>query len=86
MPEELRRKPKTTDDNEKKRLRSLAAEWRAKNCWSQINFDTLPERPYAATFGLEAAQVVLGHSMADVTQIYAERDLSQAERIMKEVG
>ena len=34
----------------------------------------------------QAAQVVLGHSMADVTQIYAERDLSQAERIMKEVG
>jgi integrase len=37
-------------------------------------------------YGLEAAQVVLGHSRADVTQVYAERDLTLAERVAKEVG
>ena len=37
-------------------------------------------------FGLEAAQVVLGHSKADVTQIYAERDLAKAAQIAREVG
>ena len=37
-------------------------------------------------FGLEAAQVTLGHARADVTQVYAERDLSLAERVAKEVG
>ncbi len=37
-------------------------------------------------FGLEAAQVGLGHSRADVTQVYAERDLSLAERIAAEIG
>jgi integrase len=37
-------------------------------------------------FGLEAAGTVLGHAKADVTQIYAERDLSKAEAIMAEVG
>ena len=37
-------------------------------------------------FGLEAAQVVLGHSAADVTQVYAERDLSHARRVAAEVG
>ena len=37
-------------------------------------------------FGLEAAQVVLGHSLANVTQIYAERDLAKAASIMQEVG
>ncbi len=37
-------------------------------------------------YGLEAAQVVLGHSKADVTQIYAERDLAKAAAIMREVG
>lgn len=37
-------------------------------------------------FGLEAAQVILGHSQADVTQIYAERDSSLAVRIAREVG
>jgi integrase len=37
-------------------------------------------------YGLEAAQVVLGHSRADVTQVYAERDLSLAQRIAAEIG
>jgi integrase len=37
-------------------------------------------------FGLEAAQAALGHARADVTQIYAERNLSLALRIAGEVG
>lgn len=37
-------------------------------------------------FGLEGAQVALGHSNADVTQIYAERDLAKAAEIMRVVG
>jgi integrase len=37
-------------------------------------------------YGLEAAQVALGHSSADITQVYAERDLSLAERVAREIG
>jgi integrase len=37
-------------------------------------------------FGLEAAQTVLGHSKADVTQVYAERDYNLAARVMREIG
>lgn len=37
-------------------------------------------------FGLEGAQVILGHASADVTQVYAERDAVLAERIAREVG
>ena len=37
-------------------------------------------------YGLEAAQVTLGHSRADVTQIYAERDLAKAMQIAQETG
>ncbi len=37
-------------------------------------------------FGLEAAQVVLGHATADVTQIYAEKDFQHALRIADSVG
>ena len=37
-------------------------------------------------YGLEASQVVLGHSTADVTQIYAERDLQKAIEVAKELG
>ncbi|AMV26103.1 site-specific tyrosine recombinase XerD [Gemmata sp. SH-PL17] len=36
--------------------------------------------------GLEAAQVLLGHSRADVTQVYAERDLARALQVAREVG
>jgi integrase len=37
-------------------------------------------------FGLEAAQVILGHAKADVTQVYAERDLERAKEIMRKIG
>lgn len=37
-------------------------------------------------YGLEAAQVICGHSRADVTQVYAERDLKLAVRVAEEVG
>jgi integrase len=38
------------------------------------------------TYGLEAAQVILGHAKADVTQIYAERDHALAADIMRQIG
>jgi integrase len=37
-------------------------------------------------FGLEAAQVLLGHERADVTQMYAERNLSLAQKVAAEIG
>jgi hypothetical protein len=37
-------------------------------------------------YGLEAAQVLLGHSRADITQVYAERDNSLAVRLATEIG
>ena len=37
-------------------------------------------------FGLEAAQTVLGHARADVTQVYAQRDHALAADIMGKIG
>ena len=37
-------------------------------------------------YGLEAAKAVLGHADTKVTEIYAERDLGLAMRIMREIG
>lgn len=37
-------------------------------------------------FGLEAAQVVLGHAQASVTEVYAERDLSKAAEVALRIG
>jgi integrase len=37
-------------------------------------------------FGLEAAQVILGHSRADVTQVYAERNTAAGRDVMGKIG
>lgn len=37
-------------------------------------------------FGIEAAQVVLGHARADVTQVYAERNLAAAIEVARKSG
>jgi integrase len=37
-------------------------------------------------YGLEAAQVALGHSQAQVTEIYAQRDAALAAKVAKEIG
>ncbi len=37
-------------------------------------------------FGLEAAQVSLGHAKADITQTYAERDARLAIEVAKKIG
>lgn len=37
-------------------------------------------------FGLEAAQVALGHERADVTQVYAEKNLALAAKVAAEIG
>lgn len=37
-------------------------------------------------YGLEAAQIMLGHAKADVTQIYAERDARKMEEIASQEG
>jgi len=37
-------------------------------------------------FGLEAAQILLRHSQADVTQVHAERDMNRAVQIAEKIG
>jgi site-specific recombinase XerC len=37
-------------------------------------------------FGVEAAQVLLGHVRAAVTQVYAGRNIGLAERVAAEIG
>lgn len=60
--------------------------WRKAHRWSPNRLRHAAATEIRRRFGLEAAQVVLGHSRADVTQVYAERDSSLAARIMAEVG
>lgn len=61
-------------------------QWQSDNRWSPNRLRHSAGTEIRKRFGLEAAQVILGHVSADVTQIYAERDLAKAVEIMREVG
>ena len=60
--------------------------WRTSSCWSPNQLRHTVGTEIRRRFGLEAAQVTLGHASAQVTQIYAERDSLKAAAIMGEVG
>jgi integrase len=63
-----------------------AYKWKIAHRWAPNRLRHTAATELRKRFGLEAAQVVLGHSMADVTQIYAERDLAKAAAVILEVG
>lgn len=86
MPKELRSVSRKLPDDERKRLHKLAAEWRAVNCWSPNQLRHAAGTEVRRQYGLEAAQVVLGHAKADTTQVYAERDQTLAADIMRKIG
>lgn len=54
--------------------------------WSPNRLRHLYATEVRAKFGVEAAQIMLGHAKADVTQIYAERDFKRAVQIAAEIG
>ena len=54
--------------------------------WAPNQLRHLYATEVRAKYGLEAAQIMLGHANADVTQIYAERDRERARQIAKEIG
>ena len=37
-------------------------------------------------YELEEAQILLGHAKADVTQVYAERDMTKAAAVARKIG
>jgi integrase len=54
--------------------------------WSPLQLRHLCATAVRARHGLEAAQCLLGHAHADVTELYAERNEGLAMRIMAELG
>ncbi len=61
-------------------------EWHRNWCWHPHQLRHTAATRLRKEFGLEAAQVVLGHRTVTVTQIYAERNLSAAQEVMAKVG
>jgi len=60
--------------------------WLEEHRWSPNQLRHTRATEVRRQFGLEAASTVLGHARADVTQIYAERDMAKAAEIMKKIG
>jgi integrase len=60
--------------------------WRKAHRWNPNQLRHSAATEIRKHYGIEGAQVTLGHANADVTQVYAERDMTLAAKIMKEVG
>lgn len=63
-----------------------AKAWRKKHRWSPNQLRHSAATEIRKKFGLEAAQVILGHAKADVTQIYADRDTELARSVVQSIG
>jgi len=61
-------------------------QWQSDHRWSPNQLRHSAGTEIRKRYGLEAAQVILGHASADVTQVYAERDLTLAVQVAREVG
>lgn len=60
--------------------------WRDQYQWSPNQLRHSAGTLIRRQFGLEGAQVMLGHSHMDVTQVYAEVDLSKGMEIARRIG
>ena len=60
--------------------------WQSDHRWSPNRLRHTRGTEIRKRFGLEAAQVILGHTAANVTQIYAERDAEKARDVARQTG
>jgi site-specific recombinase XerC len=92
MPEALRKAPQFEDPDrkeieaEKEARLHLAAQWRQRHCWNPNQLRHSRATVIREQFGVEAAQVVLGHSDPRITQIYAQKNFDLAAKVMQQIG
>ena len=68
--------------NDPERLKA----WQKEHHWHPHQLRHTAGTKTRKLFGLEAAQAHLGHSKADVTPVYAERNLALAREIAAKIG
>ena len=61
-------------------------QWHKEHCWHPNQLRHTSGTKVRKQFGLEAAQVHLGHAKANTTEIYAERNLELAREIARQIG
>lgn len=89
-PEPLARRKEETLKQWKERLtpeqRQELKEWHLAHSVHPHQFRHNAATRLRKEFGLEAAQVILGHRTLSVTELYAQKNVGAAQRIMEEVG
>jgi len=70
--------------NESEKL--ALVKWQSNQRWSPNQLRHSAATEIRRKFGLEAAQVILGHAAADITQVYAERDAEKAREVVRQIG
>ncbi len=63
-----------------------AVKWRRDHHWHPHQLRHNAATRFRREFGLDAAQVLLGHKTLEVTQVYAEKDADAARQVMLKVG
>jgi integrase len=61
-------------------------EWRRARRWAPNQLRHAAATEVRAKFGLEQAQVILGHAHARITEVYAERDLKKGIEVARALG
>jgi len=61
-------------------------QWQSDHRWSPNQLPHSVATEIRREFGLGATQIILGHSAADVTQVYAERDLAKGLEVARRIG
>jgi integrase len=62
------------------------SKWQSDHRWAPNQLRHAAATEVRREFGLEAAQILLGHSAADITQIYAERDMTKGVEVALAIG
>jgi len=61
-------------------------QWRRDHRWTPNQLRHSFATRIRKKFGLESAQILLGHAQADITQVYAERDETKAIEVARKIG
>jgi integrase len=66
--------------------RAELRQWRDDHRWAPNQLRHTAATEIRKAFGLEAAQIALGHSQVNITQVYAERDLAKGVEVARRIG
>ena len=76
----------TLPNADRAEVKAAVKEHREQTRWSPNQLRHTRATQLRAKYGIELTRTVLGHSDIGTSEIYAERDLAAAERVMREVG